>query len=547
MSMKTKSLLLCVAFLLGLGSAWAQGPNDSGEYYKSADGKKGAALKTQLGKIINPHTKIGYDGLYEAYKKTDTRADGYVRDWYSCTTNYRHGVDNNGNYKNEGDMYNREHTVPQSWFENHGSKDIVKCDIVHVVPSDGKINGMRSNNPFGEISSINGQSNEGYSKWGPCKLQGYSNTVFEPNKEIKGDIARIYFYMATCYESLAPKWGNSVFTGTEYNPFSTWTFEMMIRWAQEDPIDDVEIARNNAVYETQQNRNPFVDYPGLENYIWGDKKEQAFSYDNYEGGGSTIVTTVAMPVFTQTSGTYYDQVEVEITCATEGAKIYYTTSGADPTESDQLYESPFVLTESATVKAIAIKDDETSAVASVSYTIREQGGGEEPTDGVVDLNNVFFSYEGSGTINSSNTVDLVGSKNGVTMTYALGTGGQRWATDTEIRLYTGNTLTISVDQGTLTEMVFTIGTKTSPLKTNTGSFQEFKWTGNATEVIITSEGNTAIKKIEFKVANSAATGINGVQTNTLTGKRVIYNLQGQRVANPTRGLYIVDGKKIFIQ
>lgn len=546
--MKKKTLLLLAALTIALGNTWAQGPNNSGTYYQSANGKKGAALKTELGKIINPHKSLGYDGLYEAYKKTDTRADGYVRDWYSCTTKYRHGVDNKGNYSDEGDMYNREHTVPQSWFENHGSKGIIKCDIVHVVPSDGKINGMRSNNPFGEVSSIKGQSNEGYCKWGPCKLQGYSNTVFEPNKEIKGDLARIYFYMATCYESLAPKWGNSVFTGTEYNPFSTWTFEMMIRWAQEDPIDDVEIARNNAVYETQQNRNPFVDYPGLENYIWGDKKDQAFSYDNYEGGGSTVISTVAMPVFSQSSGTYYDQVEVEISCATEGAKIYYTTSGADPTESDQLYEGSFILTESATVKAIAIKDDETSAVASVTYTIREQGGGsgEEPTDGAVDLNNVFFSFEGSGTINSSNKEDLVGTKNGVTMTYALGTGGQRWATDSEIRLYTGNTLTISVAEGTLTEMTFTIGTKTSPLNADTGSLQEFKWTGNAPEVVITSNGNTAIKKIEFKVSNT--TSIVGVENKeSLRGQRVIYNLRGQRVTHPSKGLYIVDGKKVMIE
>lgn len=541
-----KRFSLLITFALSLCQIWAQGPNESGTYYQNANGKKGEALKTALAGIINPHKSIGYDGLYEAYKKTDTRADGYVRDWYSNTTNYRHGVDNKGNYKNEGDMYNREHTVPQSWFEDHGSGSIIKCDIVHVVPTDGKINGMRGNNPFGEISNISGQSNNGYCKWGPCKLEGYSNTVFEPNDEIKGDLARIYFYMATCYETLASSWGNSVFTGTKYQPFSTWTFNMLIRWAQEDPIDDIEIARNNAVYETQENRNPFVDYPGLENYIWGDKKDVAFSYDNYEGGGGTVVVPVAMPVFSPDAGTYYEQVTVTLTCATEGAAIYYTTTGAEPTTTDQLYEGPFVLTESTTVKAIAIKDEDKSSVATATYTISEQGGGGEPTDGEAVLNNTFFGYTGSGTINKSNAEDLVGTKDGITLTYALGSGGQRYVTDSEIRVYTGNTLTVSVAQGTLTEMEFTIGTKTSPLSANTGSFNGFKWTGNAKQVIVTSSNNTSVKNIKYKVSTS--TGIESVSKNyELAGQRVIYNLRGQRVTKPSRGLYIVDGKKIFIE
>ena len=321
---------------------------------------------------------------------------------------------------------------------------------------------------------------------------------------------------------------------------------MLLRWAQEDPIDDIEIARNNAVYETQQNRNPFVDYPGLENYIWGDKKNIAFSYDNYEGGGGTVITPVAMPVFSPDEGTYYDQVEVSITCATDGAIIYYTTTGAEPTTTDQLYEGPFVLTESATVKAVAFKGEDKSNVATATYTISEQGGGEEPTDGKAELNNTFFGYTGSGTINKSDADDLVGKKDGITLTYALGTGGQRYATASEIRLYSGNTLTFSVEQGTLTEIVFTIGTKTSPLSANTGSFNDFKWTGNAAKIVITSSSNTAITGIKYKV--SAPTAIESVEDHrSLSGQRVIYNLRGQRVTHPTRGLYIVDGKKIFIE
>ena len=85
--MTTKRLFTSICTLaLTLCMAWAQGPNGSETYYQAANGKKGAALKTAMYGIIKTHTNIGYDGLYEAYRATDTRPDGYVRDWYSNAT-----------------------------------------------------------------------------------------------------------------------------------------------------------------------------------------------------------------------------------------------------------------------------------------------------------------------------------------------------------------------------------------------------------------------------------------------------------------------------
>ena len=81
-------------------SAFAQGPNNSGTYYKSTDGLKGKALKTAMFKIIKNHTQLSYDALLDAYKTTDKRADGKVWDMYSCTTNFNFS-DNTGNYKKE--------------------------------------------------------------------------------------------------------------------------------------------------------------------------------------------------------------------------------------------------------------------------------------------------------------------------------------------------------------------------------------------------------------------------------------------------------------
>lgn len=290
--MNKRLLLLSLLILSVSVTCLAQGPNHSGKYYRSAEGLKGEELKTAMFNIIKEPLVVTYSGLKQAYIKTDTRPDGYLRDFYSDITQYVPGSDMAaGEY--EGFNYNREHTVCQSWF---GSVSPMYSDVVMVIPTDGYINSRRNNNPFGEVTDQEAQvktSQTGYSKWGaPREGLGQPaavTTVFEPNDEVKGDIARIYFYMATCYQDRATTFtkgtGQYVFNadGTEYQPLQQWVFDMMWRWAKLDPVDDIEIARNNAVRGVQGNRNPFVDYPGLEDYIWGEKKDVPFSYDYYEG------------------------------------------------------------------------------------------------------------------------------------------------------------------------------------------------------------------------------------------------------------------------
>lgn len=538
--MKTK-LLLFSLLVAWVGTVWAQGPNNTGTYYQSANGKSGSALKTALYNIIkNPHV-TSYDGLYNAYIKTDTRPDGYVRDWYSNTTNYRHNVDNTGGYKKEGDMYNREHSVPQSWF---GSGNI-KSDVVHVLPTDGYVNNRRGNLPLAEVNNVTYASNNDYSKAGSCKTVGYTGTVFEPNDEIKGDMARIYLYMATCYQDKCASWGHDVFSN-QNNGFTSWYIAMLMRWSEQDPVDEVEIARNNAVYEVQGNRNPFVDYPGLEDYIWGDKTDVAFSYDNYSGGE---VNTIARPVFSPDEGTYYNSVEVTLSCRTEGATIYYTTNGEDASEQSLQYTGAITLTESATIKAVAIKDGERSAQSTATYTIK-QGGGETPVDGEIKLNDSFFGTSFGGSIPASNTDDLTGTQDGVTVVYSLGSGANRYCNDSQIRLYPGNTLTVSVQQNSITnlEFVFAEGSSSTQLEVAGNGLVDGKWSGDAQSVTVSFAGSSKHARIEaVKVTLSkGGAGIDQVQTNTLSGQRVIYNLRGQRVANPTHGIYIVDGRKVII-
>lgn len=542
-----KTLLLTVVLLTALANAWAQGPNDTGTYYQSANGLKGKALKTKLASIIVNPRNVGYDGLYEGYKKTDTRPDGYVRDWYSNTTNYRHGVDNSGGYKKEGDSYNREHSVPQSWFSGSG----IKSDIVHVLPTDGYVNNRRSNYPFGEVNQATYTSNNGYSKLGSCKTAGYTGTVFEPNDEIKGDIARIYFYMITRYESSCGSWGHDVFT-TTYPGLTKWTLDMMMRWSKQDPVDAREIARNNAVYEVQGNRNPYVDYPGLEEYTWGTKMDQPFSYDNYEGtGGSTA--TVSQPSFSPLGGTFTNQVEVSMSSSTDGAVIYYTTDGTDATTASTRYEAPITLTATTTLKAVAVKDGATSYQTVATYNIVEEGEPEPAQNTTITLNSVFFNTSYSTTIAKANTEDLTGTQNGVSVVYALGSGAQRYSSNQQIRLYPGNELTISVAEGTISKLEFTLGdtpSSSNRLQANTGSVANNRtWTGNAQTVTFTCTGSSGhIKLVSVKVELAQPSAIETLSAlpSSLVGQPC-YDLQGRRVERPTRGLYIVNGRKILIR
>lgn len=534
-----KRTLLSFVLTLALGAVWAQGPNGSGTYYKDADGLKGKNLKTALASIIVNPRNVGYDGLYDAYKKTDTRADGYVRDWYSNTTKYRHGVDNKGSYSKEGDMYNREHSVPQSWFGGGG----IKSDIVHVLPTDGYVNNRRSNYPFGEVNNVTYQSANGYSKLGSCKTPGYSGTVFEPNDEIKGDIARIYFYMITRYESSCGSWGHDVFTST-YPGLTTWTLDMMMRWSKQDPVDEIEIARNNAVYEVQGNRNPYVDYPGLEEYTWGTKMNQAFSYSDYNG--ETNPDVVYAPTISPNGGTFKNSVEVTISCLTDGASIYYTVDGSNATAAATRYEGAITLTESATINAIAVKDGNTSSQTTATFVITS--GGETPVDGSINLNNSLFGTSYSGAVNDASE-PLSGTVDGVTVTYDKAEGNNLYCSNDQIRLYPKNTLTVSVDEGNITAIEFTSPEPKSGLTANVGTMTgDLVWSGNTKSVVFTFDGSKHIKLSGIKVTVSNASGIAtlNLQPSTLD---YYYTLDGQRLSGkPTqKGVYIKNGKKIIIR
>jgi endonuclease I len=237
-------------------------------YYDGAEGLSGRPLREALKNIIDNHQEQSYSSLWNHFRTTDDKTNGKVWDMYSDLPGgnppyeYNFGSDQCGNYSGEGDCYNREHSFPKSWFNDESP---MNTDLFHIYPTDGYVNGMRSNYPFGEVNNPSWTSANG-SKVGNCSFTGYSGVVFEPVHEYKGDFARTYFYMLTRYMNDVDAWSSEMLAGDD---FSLWAKELLLEWDNGDPVSQKEIDRNNAVYLVQDNRNPFIDHPEYSGLIWG--------------------------------------------------------------------------------------------------------------------------------------------------------------------------------------------------------------------------------------------------------------------------------------
>lgn len=251
-------------------------------YYTNAEGKTGATLKTALYNIIKGHTDVGYDGLYNIYLTSDNiviNGSSKVYDMYSIKANgtadyyFSHvSGDRCGSYSGESDCYNREHTFCDSWL---GKASPQRSDAHHIVPTDGYVNNRRSSFPHGKVGSVSWTSSNGSKLGSSDASTGYSGTVFEPIDEFKGDFARMYFYVATRYEDKIAGWASNgsageILAGNSFPAYKTWFKELMLQWHQQDPVSQKEIDRNNAIYNYQHNRNPYIDHPEYAQAVWGN-------------------------------------------------------------------------------------------------------------------------------------------------------------------------------------------------------------------------------------------------------------------------------------
>ena len=268
-------------------------------YYSTLDGKVTADLKTELHNIICQDTThylkygAGTGYTWQGFYSTDRDlTNNEVIDMYSDSQRF---FDVNYialGYKGFGMTIQIEHSVPKSWWGcDIDHPDCAALDLNHMYPSDGTYNNYKSNNPLGVVTGALTHTN-GVSKIGIGTYPGYTGTVFEPADQFKGDFARSYFYIATAYQHYVNKWVPTA-TGImmEANTYPTlkpWAIELLLQWSRMDPVSEKEKTRVENVFNIQKNRNPFIDYPQLAEYIWGNRKDSVFHLTSATGVESHI-------------------------------------------------------------------------------------------------------------------------------------------------------------------------------------------------------------------------------------------------------------------
>ncbi|UED87730.1 endonuclease I family protein [Streptomyces profundus] len=229
---------------------------DDATYYADAFGKTGEPLRAALHEIISADaTRLSYSQVWDALKVTDRDPTDPGSVILLYTGNSR-SADNHGG--NVG-QWNREHVWPQS-HGGFGTSPGPGTDLHHLRPSDVQVNSDRGNKDFDnggtEVPRAPGNFTDADS--------------WEPRDEIKGDIARMAFYMAIRWE------GGDGFADLEVNDTAgngsvpyLGRLSTLLEWHEQDPPDAAEQARNDVIYEDfQHNRNPFVDHPEWVADIW---------------------------------------------------------------------------------------------------------------------------------------------------------------------------------------------------------------------------------------------------------------------------------------
>ncbi len=281
---------LVLLFILFSVFSRAQEPNG---YYSAAEGKNQGNLKTALYNIIKDHTILEYYSSSTSFRSTD---------WHPATTDYPNGYfwDMYSNYKRTSwSGMNREHSMPKSWWSTTPETTVAYSDLNILYPSDANANSAKLNYALGEATTSSILVNTTI-KVGPNTFPGYNGTVFEPLDEYKGDFARTYMYVVTCYENYAPNWRStgtlSMLYNNTYPTFNTYAVNLLLKWNSQDPVSEKEIVRNNAVYSLQHNRNPFVDHPELADFIWGTRKVEEWSVNVGPPETETIFNVLPNPV-----------------------------------------------------------------------------------------------------------------------------------------------------------------------------------------------------------------------------------------------------------
>ena len=519
-------------------------------YYNDVNGKKGAdnilnALQTCISRNYN---EISYKGLEPHYLNTDFYSDTLWDVYSTCRFVYD---DANKAQSMVCDGWNKEHVCCQSWL---GSGPMVS-DMFNVYPTDARVNNLRSNYPYGVVGTNKGFSGDpnhhALGKLGNSSKTGYSGTCYEPDDRYKGDLARTFFYMVARYRDKILNSGNgsSMFTSNPTN-LTSYSLSFLLDWHRNDPVSEKEIDRNQGVYGEQNNRNPFIDYPDLVEYIWGDKVGQTVDLSSMTPTCESITQVTKYGVTWKVNGEVLkiDSVRAgnrpaslpaEPTSCSETSESFYGWAGgswegvlpdylpADIDEFSNIAYMPAVVFDVTFHAVFAHKEVTSTGQVERSETINMKAQGYD---------------------NGSNVTTV--TQGDVTITFAKGTAQTNtpkyYTTGEAVRCYPGNTMTVSAQGMTKIELTFGSGDGTNPITVNTGTLNGSTWTGNADEVTFTVGGSSSNRRFaEVKVTMNGS-GLTTTYSDYLTSCNETQTLVHHQASKSQNQKLLIEGR-LYIQ
>lgn len=548
----------------GKDSYWSSWISSNSSTISTGGSSFMAALKTKIGSNT---TTVSYDNLWSAYKTTDPvpgTNGSYIWDTYA---GIKYSYQSNGSSVNTGSVgggYNREHSVPKSWFGSPSS-GAAYSDLFHLMPTDGCVNNARSNYAFGEVSSGttysftaqtdgNGATYQtaGASKLGTPKaindvsIGASYTTVFEPDDQYKGDFARNYMYFITRYygTSYSPttsgQAGLAIFS-TSYPYMTSYGLALMQKWHVQDPVSTKETNRNDAVEALQGNRNPYIDYPE-----WADK-----IFGTSYGGGSSSSSDPSATISGTTSVTVGNTTTLTASLSNVTSTSNITWESSNTSVATVAKGTTSTSSSVATVTGIAAGSATISCkhsgttLASKTVTVTSSGGGS----GTSGTYSITFSTSGSdsstaldtsGLLNLASSNTLVSSFTNATKCYA-GTSGVKFGSSSATGSFTAtpvsdaqsNVSSITIkstkygsDTGTLTLSVNGSSVKTGITPGTDNTYTPSSPISVSSFGIATSAKRAYVGEVSFVVGSSSSsdpsatiTGTTSVQvgnTTTLT-------------------------------
>ena len=535
------SAFLCAQVQANVITGVAAIPNG---YYEGVSGKKGAdnilkALNTCISKNYN---EISYKGLEPHYLATDFYADTLWDMYSTCRFVYE---DANKAQSAVCDGWNKEHVCCQSWL---GSGTMVS-DLFNVYPTDARINNLRSNYPYGVVSSFSGFSKDpdhhGLGKLG-ASVTGIG-TVYEPDSRYKGDFARTFFYMVARYRNNILNSGNGaqMFTSNPTN-LTSYALNFLLEWHRNDPVSEKEIDRNQAVYGEQNNRNPFIDYPDLVEYIWGNKVGQTVDLSSMTPTCESVSGTTKYGVTWKVNGEVWkiDSVREnstpaalpdEPTSCSQTSESFYCWCGAHWTGTLPDYLPADAITVFKASEVPAVNMDVTYHAVFAHKDTQQTGAVE--TSETVDFSAQNYN---NGTKVTSLTVG------DVTVTFSKGSGSTDPAyynTGTAVRCYPGSTMTVTANGITKIEFTFGSGDYTNEIKVDKGTFNGSTWTGLgfADEITFTFGGDSKHRRIQALKVTMNGEGSVTTYTDFLTFCSGTTDISNDQLPM-TNHKYLIDGR-----